>query len=281
VTAPGCPHCGGATGLRFAAVDRNRRLSDERFRYWECERCGLLFLAPVPDDIGRFYPPDYYALPPSRDALVAASRPHDAYKVDLVDRLAPPGRRLAEVGPGIGGFAALAADAGYDVSVIEMDERACAFLAGEVGVTTHHTADAGGALRRHGPFDVVALWHVIEHLPDPFATLGAVAGALAPPLPHPDPDAARGRSPGGPRRRARHDDRPRDARLEPLRLARDARAFGGEPLPRPRAAPARHRARRHRRAHRAPRSARDDVHGRVPPPARLRARRAAFYPQRP
>jgi SAM-dependent methyltransferase len=180
VTPPYCPHCGGATRLRFVAFDRNRRLSDERFRYWECERCGLLFLSPVPADIGRFYPPDYYALPPSRAALVTASRPHDAYKVDLLDRLRPPGRRLVEVGPGIGGFAALAQDAGYDISVIEMDERACAFLSREVGVATHHTADADGALRREGPFDAVALWHVIEHLPAPFATLQAVADALAP-----------------------------------------------------------------------------------------------------
>jgi SAM-dependent methyltransferase len=179
VTPPDCPHCGAPARPRFTAVDRNRRLSEERFQYWECGRCGVIFLSPVPVDIGRFYPADYYALPPSREALVSASRAHDAYKVELVDGLAR-GRRLVEVGPGIGGFAALARDAGYDVSVIEMDARACAFLDREVGVTVHHTEDAAGALRREGPFDVVAMWHVIEHLPDPFGTLRAVAGALVP-----------------------------------------------------------------------------------------------------
>jgi 2-polyprenyl-3-methyl-5-hydroxy-6-metoxy-1,4-benzoquinol methylase len=99
--------------------------------------------------------------------------------VQLVDGLAR-GRRLVEVGPGIGGFAALAQDAGYDVSAIEMDARACRFLDSEVGVAVHHTEDAAAALRRDGPFDVVAMWHVIEHLPDPFATLRAVADALVP-----------------------------------------------------------------------------------------------------
>lgn len=231
MTAPACPHCAGAARLRFTAVDRNRRLSGERFPYWECGRCGLVFLSPVPGDIGRFYPPDYYAVPPSRHALVTASRPHDAYKVDLVDGLRPPGRRLVEVGPGIGGFAALAQDAGYDVSVIEMDERACAYLSGVVGVATHHTADADAALRREGPFDVVALWHVVEHLPDPFATLRAVADALAPGgvavIAAPNPQALQLRLFGA---RWTHLDAPRHLFLIPIdTLVEAARAAGLEP----------------------------------------------------
>jgi len=229
VTPPSCPHCGAPARPRFTAVDRNRRLSDERFPYWECPRCGVVFLSPVPDDIGRFYPPDYYALPATRDALVTASRPHDAYKVHLVDGLAA-GRRLVEVGPGIGGFAALAQDAGYDVSVIEMDARACAFLEREVGVTAHHTEDAAGALRREGPFDVVAMWHVIEHLPDPFGALAAVADALAPGgvalIAAPNPEALQLRLFGA---RWTHLDAPRHLFLIPIdTLAAAARDAGLE-----------------------------------------------------
>jgi SAM-dependent methyltransferase len=229
VTAPDCPHCGAPAHARFTAVDRNRRLSDERFPYWECERCGVIFLWPVPPDIGRFYPPDYYALPPSRRALVTASRPHDAYKVQIVDALARA-RRLVEIGPGIGGFAALAQDAGYDVSVIEMDARACEFLDREVGVAVHHTDDADTALRREGPFDVVAMWHVIEHLPDPFAALSAAADALAPGgvavIAAPNPEALQLRLFGA---RWTHLDAPRHLFLIPIdTLAGAARAAGLE-----------------------------------------------------
>ena len=229
MTAPHCPYCGAPAHARFTAVDRNRRLSEERFPYWGCERCGVIFLWPVPADIGRFYPPDYYALPSSRQALVSASRPHDAYKVALVEGLAR-GRRLVEVGPGIGGFAALAQDAGYHVSVIEMDARASAFLEREVGVAVHHTADAAGALRREGPFDVVAMWHVVEHLTDPFETLPAVADALVPGgvavIAAPNPEALQLRLFGA---RWTHLDAPRHLFLIPIAtLADAARAAGLE-----------------------------------------------------
>jgi 2-polyprenyl-3-methyl-5-hydroxy-6-metoxy-1,4-benzoquinol methylase len=179
VSAPACPHCGSAVRPRLTARDRNRRLSAERFRYWECEACGLIFVSPVPEGIGRFYPADYYTLPISRDELVRVSRPHEEYKVDHIRSLAPTGR-LIEVGPGIGGFAALAQDAGYAVEAIEMDARASEYLRSVVGVTVYETDDPAAALRREGPFDVVAMWHVIEHLPDPFDALRAIAEALCP-----------------------------------------------------------------------------------------------------
>jgi 2-polyprenyl-3-methyl-5-hydroxy-6-metoxy-1,4-benzoquinol methylase len=227
VSAPSCPYCGARTRLRFVAIDTNRRLSAEPFRYHECERCGLVFLSPVPDDIGRFYPSDYYAFPPSRDALVAASRPHDAYKVEILRAFAR-GHRLVEVGPGIGGFAALAQDAGYDVAAIEMDARACAYLEGEVGVAVTHTDDADGALANGGPFDVIAMWHVIEHLPNPFATLRAVAQALIPGgvaiIAAPNPDALQMRVFG---RRWTHLDAPRHLFLIPIATLAEAAAASG------------------------------------------------------
>jgi 2-polyprenyl-3-methyl-5-hydroxy-6-metoxy-1,4-benzoquinol methylase len=229
VSTPDCPHCGAVAHLRLTAEDRNRRLSSERFRYWECERCRVVFLWPVPEELGRFYPSDYYALPASRAELVSGSRPHDTYKIDIVRALAPGGR-LVEVGPGIGGFAALAQDAGYDVEAIEMDAGASTFLTSVVGVKVHQTDDAAGALRREGPFDVVAMWHVIEHLPDPFETLRAVTDALAPGgvalIAAPNPDALQFRLLG---RRWTHLDAPRHLFFIPIpTLVEAAGALGLE-----------------------------------------------------
>jgi 2-polyprenyl-3-methyl-5-hydroxy-6-metoxy-1,4-benzoquinol methylase len=222
MTAPDCPHCGAPTHRRLTAHDRNRNLSAERFEYWECPRCGTVFLSPVPQDIGRFYPADYYALPPSRSELVRLSQPHEGYKVELLRSLAPTGR-LVEVGPGTGGFAALAQDAGYAVEVIEMDSRASRFLEEVVGVKVYETADAAGALRREGPFDVVAMWHVIEHLTDPFDALRAIAEALVPGgvaiIAAPNPEALQFRLFGA---RWTHLDAPRHLFLIPIRTLVEA-----------------------------------------------------------
>ncbi|MDX6621546.1 MAG: hypothetical protein QOK36_3932 [Gaiellales bacterium] len=229
VSAPACPNCGSATHRRLTAHDRNRNLSAERFAYWECDRCAVVFLSPLPDDIGRFYPPDYYALPASREELVRVSRPHEAYKIDLLQPFAAQGR-LVEVGPGSGGFAALAQDAGYTVEAIEMDARASAFLRETVGVAVHETDRPADALRREGPFDVIAMWHVIEHLPDPFDALRAVSEALAPGgvavIAAPNPEALQFRLFGS---RWTHLDAPRHLFLIPIQALVDAaRALGLE-----------------------------------------------------
>lgn len=174
-----CIDCGGPTAVWHTIGDRNRRLSGEQFTYVRCTSCGLIFLPDVPEDLGRYYPDEYYRLPASREELVAASRPHDAYKVDLLRPLMPSGR-LVEVGPAIGGFAAIAQDAGYEVSAIEMDARASEFLRDVVGIPTTTTDDTEQALADGGPYDVIAMWHVIEHLRDPRGTVAAAAAALNP-----------------------------------------------------------------------------------------------------
>ncbi len=173
---PPCRLCGGATALALVARDRNRRVSDERFRYVRCTACASYSLADVPDDLGRFYPPDYHGLPASRAAAIARD-PNAPHRMELVRSLVPRGR-LVEIGPSVGAFAALAQDAGYETSAIEMDPDCCRFIADVVGVPVTQTNDPVDALA--GPYDAIVLWHVVEHLPDPSAFLARAAATLAP-----------------------------------------------------------------------------------------------------
>src|SRR5688500_5838504 len=98
-----CPLCGGDAAVAFETPDRNRRIGDETFTYRRCASCGTLFLENVPDDLGRYYPSDYYVLP-SLDELRAAAAAGESYRLDLVTRW-KSGGRLVEVGPGTGIFA--------------------------------------------------------------------------------------------------------------------------------------------------------------------------------
>ncbi len=186
-----CAICGGATAFAFATTDRNRRLSLERFDYDRCTACGTLALVSVPDDLDRYYPAEYYALPHDRDELLAAATP-ERYKLDIVRRFVPAGR-LVEIGPAVGAFAVVAQESGYETSAIEMDADCCRFLRESVGIEVHETADPAGALAAFGPFDVIAMWQVTEHLPNPREVLAAAAAALRPggvlALAVPNPDA--------------------------------------------------------------------------------------------
>jgi 2-polyprenyl-3-methyl-5-hydroxy-6-metoxy-1,4-benzoquinol methylase len=177
VSSAECALCGAPVTVAFSTTDRNRRLSAERFTYRRCGGCHTLSLADVPDDLDRYYPPQYYSLPRSRSELLAASSP-ERYKLEIIRRFVPGGR-LIEIGPGVGGFAVVAQEAGYDTSAIEMDAECCHFLRGAVGIQVHETDDPSWALTAHGPFDVVAMWHVIEHLSNPRGVLAAAASALA------------------------------------------------------------------------------------------------------
>jgi 2-polyprenyl-3-methyl-5-hydroxy-6-metoxy-1,4-benzoquinol methylase len=168
-----CPLCHGPAEPALVAVDRNRAVGDEAFAYRRCRACGTLFLADVPADLGRYYPPSDYPL----DAAQADET--EAAKLALVRRFVSGGR-LVEVGPGAGGFAAAAQRSGFDVTAVEMDEAACRHLRERLGIEAIRSDRPHVALATLAPPRVVVLWHVLEHLEDPWALVDAAAARLEP-----------------------------------------------------------------------------------------------------
>ncbi len=178
MAAPVCPNCGNGSTRFLRAKDYNRRTGPEVFTYYRCSGCRLLFLHPIPDDLGRFYPSDYYGLASNMEEFAQRAE-HERYKIDLVKQFVGSGR-LIEIGPGAGGFALLARDAGFQVRVIEMSQDSCDYLSGMIGVDAICTSDEAHALEAGEAADVIALWHVVEHLDDPFALVRAAARKLLP-----------------------------------------------------------------------------------------------------
>lgn len=179
MTTPSCPHCAESSRLLFHTRDHNRKLSDERFTYYRCSRCEFIFLSPVPTDLGRYYPTEYYEVPKSERELAARAEKLQSAKLDLLQRFANKGN-LLEIGPAYGLFAFLAKRAGFDVTGIEMDARCCDFLRSTVGIKVVEGSDTLSLLTTLPKFDVIVLWQVIEHLPDPWAVLKAAVRHLAP-----------------------------------------------------------------------------------------------------
>ena len=186
-----CPVCKKESPLFLRAQDYNRRISKETFDYYRCQSCGLIFLRPIPVNLDQYYPKQYYSIPDSLAKLQAGAE-GERYKIDIVQSFASKGR-LLEIGPAYGSFTYLSKQAGFEVEVIEMDSECCRFLENVVGVKAIHSNDPSEALKTLHGYDVITLWHVIEHLPDPWGSLGRIAEKVLPGgilvIAAPNPDA--------------------------------------------------------------------------------------------
>jgi 2-polyprenyl-3-methyl-5-hydroxy-6-metoxy-1,4-benzoquinol methylase len=189
LTRMSCRLCGSPAQLAFLAYDRNRALGTERFAYTRCAACHCVALREVPSDLARYYPAGAYG------AAEEASRPQlverERAKLELVRRYTP-GRKIVELGPGPGLFTRFASDNGFEVTAIEMDESYCRQLNEIPGVTAICSDEPADVLATLTPSDAIVLWHVIEHLADPWKVLERCVerlvpgGVLAVSTPNPD-----------------------------------------------------------------------------------------------
>ena len=63
---------------------------------------------------------------------------------------------------------------------VEMDERGCEFMKFAVGVNVTRSNKPEEALRGLPSSSVIAMWHSLEHLADPWGVLDEAVGNLEP-----------------------------------------------------------------------------------------------------
>jgi 2-polyprenyl-3-methyl-5-hydroxy-6-metoxy-1,4-benzoquinol methylase len=174
-TQTACPLCGGQSRQLLVATDRNRGVSDDAFPYRECARCGTVFIADPPADLGGFYTTDYHDEPDRKTRAKLLEAERDRLRM-LLEHIEPG--RLTEIGPSYGLFAGAAREAGFDVTAIEMDAEACAKLESSIGITAINSDRPEQALRELPPSRVVIMWHALEHLREPWVVLESAAANL-------------------------------------------------------------------------------------------------------
>ncbi|MDI1299685.1 class I SAM-dependent methyltransferase [Methylotenera sp.] len=171
-----CSYCNTKSNLLFQSKDYNRKVTNTVFDHYKCPKCKLIFIDPIPENLGDYYPQTYYSIPDSVDVLKSGFA-HERYKIEIIQRFIKQGR-LLEIGPSLGCFTYLAKHSGFDAEAIEMDARCSKFLNEIANIPTVNSDNACEALKTLPPFDVIALWHVIEHLPNPWETLEAIVKSL-------------------------------------------------------------------------------------------------------
>lgn len=168
-----CSYCCTESEIYFHSRDYNRKISRVNFNHYRCPKCHLIFISPIPQNLGDYYPNEYYYIPESVDFL-EANLTHENYKIEIIRRFVEQGR-LLEIGPSLGCFSYLAKKSGFEAEAIEMDAKCSAFMNEVAGIPTVNSSDTCGVLKTLKPFDVIAMWHVIEHLSNPWATLEAIS----------------------------------------------------------------------------------------------------------
>lgn len=161
--------------------------SPGEFSMVRCTNCGLVYLNPRPDadEMWAHYPESYE---PYQRAVRAwqskigrvVHRLRLRSRLRLVDRLSEDGGNLLDVGCASGGFLwELQAHGRWQVQGVEIDSRSASFAQERLGLDVFI-----GDLREAGlpsdSFDIITMWDVIEHLPDPSATLVEIERLLRP-----------------------------------------------------------------------------------------------------
>lgn len=170
-----CNHC-GETNARPVFATKGYDLV-------ACSACDLAYIAnpPSADELTRIYSADasYHATlkDPASEAWVsmaAIARQHMAFVGTITG-----GGKLLDVGCSTGLLLNLARKAGFTVKGVEFSDDSAGFARSHFGLTVdpgsiHDCRDPDGT------YDVLTMFDVIEHVPDPMADMNAAMRLLKP-----------------------------------------------------------------------------------------------------
>lgn len=177
----------GSPDLHDKLQVQDKSVSQEVFTIQQCAACGFQFTNPRPAaaSIGKYYESDAYVSHNSAaQGLVNRVYKVARYftvrrKVALITKLngGKPGQ-LLDYGCGTGHFLARAKQAGWQVTGLEPNDRARHDAAARVGQPILDAAALAGLAP--GSFDLISLWHVLEHVHALEATLSELITKLKP-----------------------------------------------------------------------------------------------------
>lgn len=153
------------------------RFANQIFHYLRCRDCRTVFVDPVPDAVcfaqmydKANYHDSHYTTSDFTPYLQAAS---------LLRQFAQPGSTVLDYGCGVGHFLQAVKAEGFAPYGVEFDGPAAAAAAVHADCRVATVADFDRAVAGQ-LFDVIHLGDVLEHLPDPAATLAGLLTRLKP-----------------------------------------------------------------------------------------------------
>lgn len=165
-------------------VSKIKRLVDS-FKIVQCSQCGLEYLQnplPAENDLKTYE--NYF-----QNSPISAYHPETTslamktlwqlndQRIQWIKTMKPKGS-LLDIGSGRGYFLYHASLSGYRVEGIEISSSAADYCEQHFGITTHRQdITTEGDHLAH--YDVITLWHVLEHLTNPLIVLQSLKSKLA------------------------------------------------------------------------------------------------------
>ena len=161
-----CPLCNSGHFHDYKKI-KDHSISKEIFSISECTSCHLLFTNPVPDQehIIHYYKSETYISHTDKannivNLLYKAIRQFTLKrKISLIKKFG--GNKLLDIGCGTGKFLEEALKNGFEINGVETDVTA---RANQSYLIDNQIFNSINAVPKSTKFDLITLWHVLEHI---------------------------------------------------------------------------------------------------------------------
>jgi 2-polyprenyl-3-methyl-5-hydroxy-6-metoxy-1,4-benzoquinol methylase len=169
-----CPNCG--------SKDYSEVMREGEFIIVKCGECSLIYLLNPPDEKSIYE--DYYEINFKKEDYAKGSKFDylseifiiNEQRIDFIKKLRSSGNIL-DIGCGSGLFLQTASGSGFDVYGIDVSNKALSFAREEFGLNVGNRSIE--ELSAEGKkFDIITLWHVLEHFLNPVEELKKVKNLL-------------------------------------------------------------------------------------------------------
>ncbi|NOU22996.1 MAG: class I SAM-dependent methyltransferase [Methyloglobulus sp.] len=174
-----CNVCGGTD----ISVLANHSRSGKPLRSVICRDCGLVWSDPFPHNTRSYYEDDYRVAykgtyTPKPKHILRAGKVA-LYRRKLLDKWLAQPKKILDVGTGGGEFAYLLQSLGHDVNGIEPNKGYAEYSKQEYGLNVQ-VGFIQDIQQPDESFDLITIWHVLEHTENPCDVLTKLHTLLRP-----------------------------------------------------------------------------------------------------
>ena len=175
-----CTLCGGS--------ERTEQFRDGPFRVVRCTGCTLVYVTPRlrPEVLPQVYNEEYWSSKSPKERGYADYRSQAPLylktfkkRLALVERFRKHKGRALDVGCAAGFFLKILHDAGWTVDGVELSPAIASHAREVYGFEQVHVGPVESAGYEKGSFDLITMWDVVEHVPEPLPFLEHTMSLLA------------------------------------------------------------------------------------------------------